>query len=518
MAAETDEGTKRSALVLIAAVVLALLAARPFLPYQGAPPLQRDSLTWIENTAPDAEERWDWSLRQSHFIGYRPLTALTFAVGADTHGDDATALRAFDLALHVLTCVVLFLLAASLFGVGPAFAAGLFFAVHPASDEVVPFLARRSYSLSTLLALCGLWCARRRGIVTGVLAGPLLLAAMFAHELGAVVALALPAVVLARATSPGRRLGVCAWSAACLAVGVWIRSGVMEGVDGYAIGDDFAERARAVLGAFGSSIGGRLSVEGTVWFVVLGACAAYYVAQSVRLAIARRFAALLILLALVAYGVIVAREAVWFPRQAYGAAALVGLLVAAVQSESSKWHAVAPLTLIAVGLVHSPAIHGSNPDRVARARAATAFVDGVREAARGLGEPGNIGIVARIELEEESDALTILPDRTGGRERQQRHMRMPFIWLKRTLGADDVILRELAYVVGPDSEAELVLEPAAQVTLGEGTVAYEGKRAKVSRMHDTQRVIRIRRVKKDVGRQVVWSNLRSGEAPELMDL
>jgi len=101
-----------------------------------------------------------WVFAESHFgVGYRPVAALSYTLNYLIGGLNPAVYRATDLGLHLLAGLLVY----SVFRRwvhdspwwGAMVAAGVFLA-HPAVENVVPFIARRSYTLATVLVLAGL--------------------------------------------------------------------------------------------------------------------------------------------------------------------------------------------------------------------------------------------------------------------------------------------------------------------------------------------------------------------------
>lgn len=140
----------------VAAAVL--LVAVAFLPYRhdlGLYACETDAVLWMTRGAPWNPRLGHWILADNHFVGWRPLTALSFTVNALLAGPDYPpgVYRWTDTLLHVAAALLMVPTGRAL-GLGPraAWAAALVFAGHPAA-EVVPYLSRRSYSLCVVASL-----------------------------------------------------------------------------------------------------------------------------------------------------------------------------------------------------------------------------------------------------------------------------------------------------------------------------------------------------------------------------
>ena len=97
-----------------------------------------------------------------HHGSFRPLWYLSFAVNYASGGLDPAGYRIFNIAVHAINSVLVYLIAAELFGrrSGYGFPAaafsGLVFALHPLQTESVTYIVGRSGSLAALFCLAGL--------------------------------------------------------------------------------------------------------------------------------------------------------------------------------------------------------------------------------------------------------------------------------------------------------------------------------------------------------------------------
>lgn len=183
-----------------------------------------DAVKWIERTATDQPGWWRWAVGSRHFVGYRPVTALSFSLGHALFGYSALAYRLVDIALHAVAGGLAWVLYRQ--WTGDRSAAGLLVLAlvygHPAVEEVVPFVARRSYLLASVLGLSSLLCvgrsadavdlqSRQRWAIGAALCFG---AAVLSHEAAYVLLPLAPAVALHQAR-PTTRLGV-------LLAGAWV--------------------------------------------------------------------------------------------------------------------------------------------------------------------------------------------------------------------------------------------------------------------------------------------------------
>jgi len=145
---------------------------------------------------------------------YRPFTMTTYALNHALHGMNPMGFHAVNVLLHALAVLVLFRLVGHLFQrQALAWAAALWFAVHPIHTEVVAAVVGRAELLSFLGAATCVWAyfmahaaagRERPGEMAGWLCCSLLayLVAMFSKESGAIA----PAfIVLSEIVLAGRR-------------------------------------------------------------------------------------------------------------------------------------------------------------------------------------------------------------------------------------------------------------------------------------------------------------------------
>jgi hypothetical protein len=146
---------------------------------------------------------------------WRPLTTATFALNHAISGDRPASWHAANIALHAATTAALFLLAVSLGLPGSsAFVVAALFAVHPVHAEVVANVSNRTESLHAVFFLAALaaYVAWGRGRRIGVVALPLLAAALLSKETAVTFVAVAGAVEWALLRRPGavRRLGAVA--------------------------------------------------------------------------------------------------------------------------------------------------------------------------------------------------------------------------------------------------------------------------------------------------------------------
>jgi len=124
------------AFALAAVVVLGL---RPYMFALTSWPASRDAALWILRGMPANPEWASWVFGSKHFVGYRPLAALTYTLDSLVAGFAPWAYRLTDLVAHVLCILLVYALyrrlAPELPRWGGVVASGLF-AAHPVVSEV----------------------------------------------------------------------------------------------------------------------------------------------------------------------------------------------------------------------------------------------------------------------------------------------------------------------------------------------------------------------------------------------
>lgn len=378
------------AFVLAAIVVLGV---RPLMFALTSWPASRDGALWILRGLPTNPEWASWVFGSKHFVGYRPLTALSYTLNAVVAGFAPWAYRLTDLVVHVLCILLVYALyrrlAPALPRWGGAVAAGVF-AAHPVVAEVVPHLARRSYSLATMFSLAALVVAA--GGLAGIRApwGRNALTALlaFCALLSNEVAYMTVPVLLLVAAREGRRegrgwgavAGACSGALVAFAAALSLRLLVAGGIGGYATGVDRGERVLPIAAATWRTL---LSMTGlrepahSPSLVVVGlflAIAAYYGWRLLRASAEERGTRILAAW-LVGYTLLFAPLGVWFPRQMYPLVAPLALLVGITAAASvvrlragdrgAAIHLLPQLVLVFWMLAHSPAVLGSDPARAA---------------------------------------------------------------------------------------------------------------------------------------------------------
>lgn len=224
------------------ALIALLIGMMPFVELLQHYPHGADAHKWVSVAHPDHPDWVRWSLFKRHFIGYRPVAALSFVFNGWTGPAEPWVYRITDLALHALTGLGLF----SLYRLwardtGPLGLVCLaVYLVHPAVENVLPHLARRSYLLASAFSvgcawmwLRGLRCAGggKWGWACG--SALLLLCALGSNESSYVVAVILPLMAW---TEGKRGREWASWvvvSAVPVAAGVLARQAILGRLGGY---------------------------------------------------------------------------------------------------------------------------------------------------------------------------------------------------------------------------------------------------------------------------------------------
>jgi len=177
------------------AVLLVMgLGLAPWLWLVDIVPQSRDAVMWLQNADPSRSDWFEWTFLTRQFkVTLRPVAALSYTLTRALGGLEPAAHRLLDLALHGLVIGLTYAVVRRWSTRAPAWGgvmAAAVVALHPLVRYVVPDLARRSYSLTTVFVLLALLATPRnengaparawRGIVAAGLAA----GAALAHEVG----------------------------------------------------------------------------------------------------------------------------------------------------------------------------------------------------------------------------------------------------------------------------------------------------------------------------------------------
>jgi hypothetical protein len=229
--------------LLLAASMAASWIYFPLLPLS---PTTVDALVWLQWTAQLANGTFD-ALGIQHFVGYRPVALLSYYVDYLIAGLSPWIYRLTDLILHLAAAgmvVVLFRVLVPNARRWIAWIVAGVFLAHPLSLEVVPDIARRSYSLVTVIGLLGLAMlaklTERHGkwpLLFSWIPGLLLGVAVLTHEAAVLLVPVGIALTLLRVWTHrvSLRVALPAWLLAGAAIGsvLLLRWQVLGGAGGY---------------------------------------------------------------------------------------------------------------------------------------------------------------------------------------------------------------------------------------------------------------------------------------------
>lgn len=225
-------------------VVLVLtLAVLPWWGMVEVWPFSRDGILWL--TRGSSEGHWfQWVFASKHFIGFRPVTAISFTLTHYLVGWDPAVYRLTDLGLHAATAALIAVVATRITGRRDAWALlpAVLFLLHPISEDVVPRVARRSYSLSTTFGLASLIVYLDHGRRAAPWSLPMLActalfaAAQWSNEAAYVLLPVMGMFALQRRGDRTPRQALANLTAPVLAglVGLWSRWMIMGRLGGYA--------------------------------------------------------------------------------------------------------------------------------------------------------------------------------------------------------------------------------------------------------------------------------------------
>ena len=480
----------------IALALLCALAAWPYLPLLGLGPLALDSAEWISKGATFNPNWQEWVFGTRHFgVGYRPVTALSFTLNQALGGFEPAAFRVVDLVLHLLSGLLVYRLYCSLAHsqatrqIGGVVAAAVFL-LHPAVQDVLPILARRSYLLSSMFALAGLTLFARAlaidaaRIRASVLSGLLLSFALFSNESSA---MAIAVVPLVAAASLGRFnwREIIAASSIPVSIGgfaVVLRLVLVGGTGGYAIGDSLASRVVPVFSAAWRSVGGLSVGEGAsvLAFILLAllAIAAWRTAVALRNRsggdIGNESGILLLgSIWLLGATLLYASQGVWYPRQSYLLLAPLALLVGQLSASPTGWSGRLPWIVLSGALLwSSPVVRGMDATLEARLTTRHEAILAIDRALSNVETPARVQLVIPFVRGEGPQN----PLRADAPAELHRDYFSASVWLNALHHADDIRIQDfLFYEITTDAATAPILtsgvSPGSK-TLRLGSRAY----------------------------------------------
>ncbi|MFT7677680.1 MAG: hypothetical protein ACI8QC_001663 [Planctomycetota bacterium] len=461
---------------LLGVLLLAIGLSWPWLGLMDLWPMATDTGPWIERGDPAGPDWINWVFHTRHFkVGYRPVTALSFSLGSALAAPSSWMIRGTDCAVHLASVLCLWALLRRVLAARPGAAVaalvGMFMVLaHPAVEEVVPFSARRSYSLALLFACAGLLVGVRvagsgpRSLLRSLCSGLLLVLALFSNEVASVAILFLPALRWLADRSPrstGRRLAsavqVSLLPAALVGLALYFRWTVIGGIGGYVVEESAQMRATAIwlacwrdLAGFGF-LGHSGNVGPLLWAAILllglGGASRALAAEGRRWSAPPLIAAAWIL----AYGLLFSTQKVWYSRQAYSLLPALGLVFACLtqalvagRGRGRGIAGVAALLTASSLLLASPTWRGLQPERQEK----WALRQHLIEDLLGAGElelPARV--VCVLPFRRPLDAE--LKAKVAG-AKLPRDARQPVLWANYLLADKDVKLEEFLYIFEPD--------------------------------------------------------------------
>jgi len=460
---------------LRALLCLLLVIGASLWPYLGGFPhwpMTMDAVLWIKNGVLGNEGWYEWVFQTQHFnVGYRPVTALTYTANEMIGGLSPFIYRFTDFSIHTLCALLIFGLARALNPERPAWTAllpAVVFALHPIVGEVLPFIARRSYSLAacgTLLALIlGLRAQRSENpaLAFGLSAivGAILGISFFVHEIALIGGIVLPllvtAVALREESSPRRGILLSIVPLLVLVGMYFIRAQVVAGIGGYNVDEEEGSRVFAIATAFLRSIFAiDESIDVTVdpiALVTLALALPYYLWAVVAPGLARDWTRTGLLLWLLGYGALYSLLGVWFPRQAYLALlplsllvgdVLAGTLTADKATAHKLLHLVPQAALIVSIAFASPVFRGPNQLREERWQQADAMFDVFARELPAVREPAQIRLVLPYNKPTPGTGKDL--KRSGRKKGVPRGARQPLRWLETLVRDRDIEFDEFMY-------------------------------------------------------------------------
>ena len=446
---------------------LAVLASWPFFPTLGYWPMTADPPTWIALGTPLSDEWLTWVFAADHYSWYRPVAALSFAFNQVLSDVNPWALRLTDLGLHLLVG----LLAGAVFRrwvpqtspwAGVLVSALVW--MHPIAEEVVPYMARRSYSLSAAFGLAALWVLH--GTVTRVLAGAsstrsslllgvLLVLALLSNESALTIVLVVPlftaTLLQGRPQGVARAVRLLLPAAVVVALAMALRCWILGGLGGYG---ESAQQPAPLAGILGPLWAALTGFE--VWSSALGGwggaslavlVGVYYMNVARRGLHAEAAPAERLLLVGLAWlalaGLLYLLSGIYTARQAYGLQVpLAFVLVGAWSARRSWFDAVAPVLVLGALLGSAPVVHGQQPGRLAGWAERQALLTALIEDLPACEQPA----VVRLVLPNmRPHALVLTAAGGGARVRLHRSIRQPTEWVGIALHERELAPRDFVY-------------------------------------------------------------------------
>jgi 4-amino-4-deoxy-L-arabinose transferase-like glycosyltransferase len=489
-------------------VVVLVLGTLPYASYLPFWPMTTDGTLWVSRSALSNPDWWTWDLFSNHFIGYRPVTAVSFTLDYLLGGYAAWPYRLSNMLLHGLAGLTVYLAFRALHGPSGRWAGCLAAAVmlaHPIGEEVVPLLARRSYVLCAVFSAAavpflvaasrdGRWRSR-----PALLCAAMVVLAILSNEEGYVLVVALPLLALYLGADGERSWLVRLRPILAILIGAVlafaVKLTVTATVGGY--GSSKPEVAKFVGTTFRTLrvfflppsesglvpwVPGGEATRAAIWVYLALFCLLLPIGLLIHARIkgrAHHAASLPLILGiwLSGYILLALLTGTWSRRQAYPGLVPTALLVATLAHQAAArrrlWdlvHVPMLVLLLAAMFTHSPSVKGVSERRV----------EAAEDQQRRL-------LAARDLLQEVPDrSLIYMASSTGAPLRGQR-AKVPNIWyqgrrssywLTTLLQDDELLIKDIAFLtpkfrkgtVGEvvyelrDDRPVLVASPKARVT------------------------------------------------------
>jgi len=479
----SHQGKLRNA---IGFALLALACTWPYFETLGFWPMTGDPALWIGRGTAVDPDWFSWVFLGDHFSWYRPLAALSFTLDHALGGLNPLVYRLTDMGLHIAAGYLVLRLGRVLAphrATWLAWVAAAIFMAHPGSDEVVPFMARRSYSLATVFGLSALCLLDQRPAGPGrarlLETGCLLAAALLTNEAAIVlVPVALSILWRNNKDSTGRRVGAtlaCALVSLPVVAALCLRTVVLVGLGGY--GGDAVQ----ATGAVESLLSMWTTLTGLDWLAamdgptglhlgnaLIGLTAVYFLVHATRSGSdasdsRRPGTPLIITLWLIGYAVLILWSGLWVERQVYFLQApfawLATLLVASAIEKcrggplTLALRLAPPLFILGCVFCASPVVRGQREARMEGWRERQQLLTHIEEDLASLEGPACVH--------------TVLPNmrrrfRTqsrGGQGFVHQSIRHPFSWSRVLVRRRDITISDWVYFDRAHGVPSLLAEP-----------------------------------------------------------
>jgi hypothetical protein len=466
---------RRNLPIAVALLVLCLLSLWPYTSELAFGPAATDDAWWVSRGAIGNPGWLSWDFATQHFVGYRPVAALTFTLDSLLAGGGLRpwVYRLTDLVLHPLAGLGVY---AVFRGIAPtrprwaALVATAVFLAHPAVDEVVTYMARRSYGLAAAIGLAAVAVLVRgppRVVSREAIAGSVLLfLALSSNETAYVL---LPMIVLFSLHlhgAPGRwrqALEGAALPSAATAIAFVLRLVVLHQVSGYNMAMSPQRTVNVLSIAWESLLVPTTVAHGSdaigPWeLAALAVAVPFYAAVALVLPAVHwrdrdRRLPLLFVAWIMGYASLYVLHGMWFSRLLYAMvpplAMLVGVVladtVAAASASPAWWAALVPQALLgSLLLVNAPVLRGPDTARIARRTAQQLALDHMADALLRVDGPALVHVVARVPGFVRSD-----PYWTGT---VRWRSSMPVVWGDAVVRGRPVELHDMGYVAPAQSD------------------------------------------------------------------